>query len=525
MAILRNVIAALLVVFSTVGGVSAETIPATQTSTAPTTVYNFKPESGGTASANVATLEAAASAASGASASCTTMLGYEGCSYTGSPGLCANMAAALTTGAVLCRNATRIPDGAALKVGIGVTSSNRFILQSTTGCVSPATLSGGQCVTLTCPAGFTLSGNQCTAPDCVAPSVRQPDGSCASPCEAAAQQPATYAWLKSKVGGPSVEGTYCNGQCMVGVNPAPTGTAYNNGVDKIQRYQMVVTAAPCQSANMPVPDNGAVAPPEPPKKPVCAANEGVLTTTSGTIACVPPGVPTQSTPIVTKKSETQNFPDGSTKTISTTYTKDPVSGVQDTQQTTVTTGASGGGAGQAGPVGTSSTSGSSGTTSGGNPDPTKGDGGDLCRNNPTLDICTGKLNKEETQLQIKEGIKSLTDPGSTPYTALENAKQSAQADADLKTQTDKFEAIMAGTVDPAASSKSSWQSAMESGWFSPIPATTCSPYTATIGGRTWTLDLCPIAEKISVIAEYAMWFGLVVGVFVMFTGGAYVRNQ
>jgi len=375
-----------------------------------------------------------------------------------------------------------------------------------------------------CLTGYTANGTNCERPDCPAGQSRNPDGTCQNACEARAQGSPTYSWFKSSVGGQTVEGSYCDGTCMVGVNPAPTGTAYNNGKEKIQRYEIVTTSAPCTSSNIPTKTDAANEPPEPPKKPLCAPTEGVLTTSAGTIACVPPGVPTQSTPEIKKAKSVEQFPDGSTKTTETTYTKDPVSQVQDTKQTITTTGATGGGAGQAGPVGVTTVGGTSGTSSGENPTP-ETTPSDFCKSNPGLQICKNDMNKEETQIQVRDYIKSLTDPGSTPYTAIENATHSETSHTELQTELDKFTAAADGSVSPNASSKNAWESAMNSGWFEPITRQGCAPYTATIGGRTWTLDICPTAEKISVISEYVIWFLIVVGTFVMLTGGAFTRSS
>jgi len=105
------------------------------------------------------------------------------------------------------------------------------------------------------------------------------------------------------------------------------------------------------------------------------------------------------------------------------------------------------------------------------------------------------------------------------------ATMAAQSDADLKEQTDKYQAAAEGTFSPDSSTRNSWQSAMDTGWFEPVTRQGCQPYSATIGGRTWNLDICPTAEKISVISEYVIWFLLVVGTFVMLTGGAVSRNS
>lgn len=530
MAILRNVVLFLAAVFLNASA-HAESVAPIVNTVSKSTVYILINQSGTQFGGTFLTLSAAASHAQSISVSCTTMLGWDGCNYSGSVGHCANMAAALTTGQALCRPSTRIPDGAAMTTAIGSAYNNGFKFDSTLGCVSPAVESGNNCVTTTCPAGgYTLSGGQCTRPDCAPGDTRDANGACVSACAALAAQPSVTAWYTFDMNdaGPG-PGGYCgSNNCAVSLSLDLTGASgseyFYTGTKKTLPMSKSYTGGTCAPGSQNAPGASTPAPPVPKKNPPCAATEGVLTSSSGTVACVPAGTPTATTPVVRKESQTTNYPDGSAKTVETTYTKDATTGVQSTTQKTTNTPATGGGAGQAGPVGTTQTgSGSTGgATSGDKP---VAEPNDLCKNNPTLDLCTGKLNKEETQLQIRDGIKSLTDPAATPYTAIENAKQSTQADADLKAETDKFEAIMNGSVDPAASSKSSWQSAMESGWFSPIPATTCSPYTATIGGRTWTLDICPTAEKVATIAEYVMWFGLVVGVFVMFTGGAYVRNQ
>jgi len=135
------------------------------------------------------------------------------------------------------------------------------------------------------------------------------------------------------------------------------------------------------------------------------------------------------------------------------------------------------------------------------------------------------MNKEETQIKVMEYIKSLTDPANTAYTAIKEAKQSADSDGELKEQNDKFKSATEGTVSPDQASRDSWEDAMLTGWFRPVPRQGCLPYSSTIAGRTWSLDICPTAEKISVISEYVIWFLLVVGVFVMLTGGYATRQN
>lgn len=249
-----------------------------------------------------------------------------------------------------------------------------------------------------------------------------------------------------------------------------------------------------------------------------------MTSSSGTIACVPSGSPGSNPPVIRKEKTVEPYPDGSSKITDTTITRDPATGVEvKTVSVTITPGTNG----QPGSAGTPGTTAgptsTSGTTSGGNPQSPEPN--DFCKSNPGLQICKGDMNKEETQIQVRDYIKSLTDPGATPYTAIENAKHSETSQTELQTELDKFTAAADGSVSPNSASKNAWESAMNSGWFDPITRQGCAPYTATIGGRTWTLDICPTAEKISVISEYVIWFLIVVGTFVMLTGGAFTRSS
>jgi len=382
-----------------------------------------------------------------------------------------------------------------------------------------------------CPAGqnWTLSGTSCTRPDCPDGQVRNESGVCVAPPCQSGESISFSIFSGYSVGANAVVGAganpytngsnRCNGTCTFNVTsisncPAQVGTV-DNPKPITCHGTGVLTGATCSIDE----SVGSTAPLIPNHRPKCLAGEGVLTSSSGTVACVPAGTPS-SAPVVRTSSQTEQFPDGSTRTTETTYTKDPVSQVQDTQQQITNTPATGGGAGMAGPIGTTSNAGSA--------TPSSGDGkesADFCRLNAQLQICKGDMNKEETQIKVMEYIKSLTDPANTTYTAIEDAKHTAESDNELKEQNDKFKAASEGTFTPDLDSRNSWQSAMQSGWFEPVTRQGCSPYSATIGGRIWTLDICPTAEKISVISEYVIWFLLVVGTFVMLTGGPTTRQN
>jgi len=411
-----------------------------------------------------------------------------------------------------------------------------------TGCSNPAGSAGpadalgytmGDAL-YSCPSGqnWTLSGQNCTRPDCVAPQVRDTEtGQCiASPCQSGESVTGSFfAGWRVGLGANQVIGSdggsftfnpnRCQNGCSVNVTVSDCTSAagyVDTPVPITCAGTGTKTGATCTSDNTGAPST---TPTVPSHRPKCNAGEGVLTSSSGTVACVPSGTPS-SAPVVRAEKQTQQFPDGSARTTETTYTKDPVSQVQDTQQTITNTPATGGGSGQAGPVGTTTGSGSVKPSS-----PTDKEASDFCNANGQLQICKGDMNKEQTQIQVRDYIKSLTDPGATPYTGLESAKHSDQSQTDLQAELDKFTAAGTGQFTPDAASKSSWQTAMESGWLEPVSRAGCNPYSVTISGRVWNLDICPTAARVAEISEYVIWFFLAVGVFVMFTGGAFTKGS
>jgi len=366
-----------------------------------------------------------------------------------------------------------------------------------------------------CPNGGTLSDTMCTK-SCTPPQVLQPDGSCSAPNPCPAKS-GGYGWMAAPVSGSSLESqTYCDNGCMVGLN-APSGAnnpgfSYTNGQQRLQKYEIVYPGAQCSSgAPLPSSTEPSKTPPEPPKRPNCSPNEGVLTSSTGQVHCVPEGTPASKPPIVTKEQQTKTNGDGTTTTTETTTTRDSQTGAEEKKSTSTTKDGNGN------VLSVTSDTTSKGTTTGSNPD--KPGDSDFCQKNPTLDICTGKLNKEETQKKIADDIKSLTNPGDTSTDPLKNATHTTESENQLKAENDKFTDAAKGITDPTAASKSSWQQAMESGWFSAIPSAGCTPITGTVGGRQFTIDHCEKASQISDIMSYALWFMLVVGSFVMFTGG------
>lgn len=364
---------------------------------------------------------------------------------------------------------------------------------------------------LGCPTsgGWTLSGSNCTRPDCPQGQDRNESGVCGPPPCQSGESISFSIFSGYSVGANAVVGAganpytnganRCNGTCTFNVTsitncPAQVGTV-DNPKPITCHGTGVLTGATC-SVDESV---GSTAPLIPNHRPKCLAGEGVLTTSSGTVACVPSGTPS-SAPVVRTTSQTQQFPDGSTRTTETTYTKDPVTQVQDSQQQITNTPATGGGAGMAGPVGTTSNSGSA--------TPSSGDGkesSDFCRLNSQLQICKGDMNKEETQKQVLEALKP-TEPADK--SALDAAIADKAAEDAHKA---KFEDIGAlGQSD-------------ENGWFAwamipEVPSGSCAPMTGQFMGRTIQFDWCDELEKVRSIAGYAFYIVTAFAMFSIFTG-------
>lgn len=200
----------------------------------------------------------------------------------------------------------------------------------------------------------------CSRPDCVAPAVRLPDGQCAVIACPVGQFSSGY-YLGSAPGGAcapngcdvSFTGSYPAGRDAQGRLYSQGSYSYAGGNQgSCTPGQNGAVAAPATSSNTltstkPGP-NG------------CGAGDGVITSSSGKVACVPQGTEGSIPAVNEKTSKTETFSDGSTKTTTTTEVCTGEGACSST--TTITIGAaSGGGAGIAGTPGTSTTGVESGT--------------------------------------------------------------------------------------------------------------------------------------------------------------------
>lgn len=378
----------------------------------------------------------------------------------------------------------------------------------------------------TCPAGqnWTLSGANCTRPDCVSPDVRDPaTGICgAPPCtagQAASVQGWANAWaicdkanINCLTGAKTYPSTYCDGSCTVTV--ASANGCYPQGTPSVDSpapiYCTLVGAlsgSSCTGNNLPTPGT----PPVVPKTPApCATGEGVMTTSTGKVVCVPPGTPgADNPPKVTKQSSTKNFPDGSTQVTTTTQTCTGEGACSST--TTIT---------NTGPSSSPGTTGDAGKpgTSTEVKEKQPAETSSFCQQNPGLQMCKGGMNEEVTQKRVADAL-TVDDRN---YSDITNADQNAAAAQSKQNAIDATTGAITdmskfGTsADPAAVYHSQVENALTN-WFDPIPVSGCQPVGGTIGNRTFSIDICPTAAKISEIGAYAMWVMFAFGILVMVT--------
>lgn len=273
---------------------------------------------------------------------------------------------------------------------------------------------------LSCPSGqnWTRNGSICTRPDCIPPQTRQADGTCTASCPTyppstpdslAATQPSNcscpagtswyaYNGCRKTCGGNQPTGEVANSGFGIAIADGATEGCFQGclvqhkagGYDQYKGYKMATATWSKWACNgnglgtgptpndQPTPDAQSQDPSKK-KDPPCAAGDGVITSSSGGVKCLPEGTPNTSRPSVEKKTKTETFPDNSTKTTTETTTRDPNTNATSVSTTTTSIG------GQSGPAGTStSQEGTTGKVGGGNGN---GDGDGSC--DPTLNFCGG----------------------------------------------------------------------------------------------------------------------------------------
>lgn len=372
--------------------------------------------------------------------------------------------------------------------------------------------------TYSCPPNenWTLSGTTCTRPACSSGQTRNPTTGI---CEGVAcPTTSNSGWVKYEWG-QDITGSYCSNSCGYSVaadidlNTPSNNYQYETGTSRWGRYTVTGTGQSCTTGNAGLPTASATPPNTPTKETPCASGEGVIAMAGGKVYCVPGATPGADKPKVTTERKEDTKSDGSKVITETTNTCTGHGACSTTTTTTVTNNSSG----QPGLAGTPGSSSSK-------TDKPASETSDFCAKNPSTQFCKGGMNEEATQKKVLTELERFNNPGLTDDSTLtargkfSDTKTDALTDADTKLlQTAKGEI----TDTALSNNRSAWQSAMADGWFSSVTLTGCQPIVSIFAGRTWTLNHCPVAETISNYGAYAMWFMLLVSLFVMLTGGAF----
>lgn len=221
---------------------------------------------------------------------------------------------------------------------------------SIASCPSGAVLDGGVCKSFTCPAGYTLNGSMCD-PDVVCPPGEVKwNGECKPECLFLQRRDqATGECNCDREGNPSIglnenvdtsgEGSLPDKICVQGCE-FNIGEGIGMGAQFWAGRRTTATGAVCNASD------AVVDKPQPPKKkPPCEAGEGVMTSSAGTVACVPEGTPGAVKPEVEVKKRKETYPDGSVKETVETTTKDNNTGATNRSTSTTSTGGLSGSAG------------------------------------------------------------------------------------------------------------------------------------------------------------------------------------
>lgn len=421
-----------------------------------------------------------------------------------------------------------------LSACLSKSSNTQFVTQTApTAAYCKRTLSTGAISTITsvggsylCLGGGTLKNvngvQMCTnAPACTPPQVRDSTtGQCIDPlCPTSGTGTGSnessvspgfsnlYGWYDPAAtmtkGG---AGTYCSSGCSVSFQATVCVPSSEPGTNNCAALNTTYTGSTCTGTTAPV-ISGSTA------KPPCATGEGVVTM-GGKVACVPTGA-SPDIPKVNKSSSTQSYPDGSTKIINTTTTCSGAGACSTTTTTTITGATSGSNAGGAGQAGTP------GTTT----DEEDEEGDTFCAKNPTLQICKGGISEEGTQKQVLTEVKKLTSVDSnTDKTAITNAGKYAetpgyQASKDADDNLVKYASGITKNGEVEAS-KTTFEQALSSGFWTDIPTVSCTTPTYVIAGHEIEWDRwCEIVGMIQEIGAYGMWVMLAISIFVMLSGG------
>lgn len=309
------------------------------------------------------------------------------------------------------------------------------------------------------------AAGQCIA-DCVSPAIQQSDGTCSNPCEGNETAQKTYQTRSPVL---SVGNVICSNGCEWMISWSSVGYDCGFGGDVGLCYpatlvQIMKTPTACSS---PTPDPPPV-PPVDARRPPCQIGQGVITSTSGRVMCLPGGTAGTETPKTGTKTTTKTNADGS-KTVTETTTT--CAGAGSCSSTTTTTTINNDGSSSSDKSVTDSTSKNGGSTGsaggGGIPEP------GICEKEPELSICKkgdvssdpGKFDTSTYDSELQQANQKLTD-------AINTIKASIQS---------KFT-----TITGAGSS---------------LP---CPP-PVSVFNRSFSVCLTPYSDKLSIVGD-AVYF-------------------
>lgn len=174
-----------------------------------------------------------------------------------------------------------------------------------------------------CPSSgnWSLVGANCVRPDtpCESSQINR-DGVCV--CDPAHLASFPTAYGSGMEGTGSAPSSSCVGGCMRNAGSFCLG---GGGTWWCEGGAWTTQKCSGGATDKPKPEN---------KKPPCAANEGVMTSSSGTVACVPEGTPNARKPVVEKTQQKTTGPNGETETSEKTKTTDPATNTSHTSSTT-----------------------------------------------------------------------------------------------------------------------------------------------------------------------------------------------
>lgn len=449
----------------------------------------------------------------------------------------------------------------------GTVYNPQSLVEYSTGYYCPSgqnwTVSGATCTRPDCAAGEERLSDGICKPACAAGEFRQADGTCKSTCVGAQFYETSYGACRCVTKQPTTQsysvpyasakaGNLDPPSCSDGCQQVRSGVAFCPGgiLTMVVGGSTTCYARVGQTGQICAPDAGGTSPIAVTLSPVSATPQAAgvgptggsdpFSTTpsnSDPMTCASSGgnwgvfngkgtcyTPTPTDPVVKadEKKTTVTDPNTGKTTTTTTNNIETCTGLGACSSTTTTTVSSGGGSGAGAGTTTSKTTTSTGSGTTSAAITSNGNGG------YNLQL-PSDYQRDSTGQITNSYLKDLSDVIGKPEGDDSAITSAGISDETKKLFTDQDKAVsdaLGGSESTGVLGKvSEWSSTMSSGWFSPIPMSGCTPFTARIGTWSWSLDHCPTAAKVSGIVEYCMWFILLVSGFRMLTTPINIRES